>query len=443
MVAQVYVNSVAGSNTSPFDTWAKGATSLAGALAVALAGDNVWVASDHVDNTGAAITLTSPGTAASPCFLYCVNRAGSVPPVSADLTTGAIVSPNLAGNLTVTFAGFAYCQGITFKTGSGVNAPSINILTGGVAGWWNFKNCAMIKLGTTSGPICILGTVTTSIRNKIVFDNTTIQAGNVGDGLNLRACDFTWKNTASAITGATVPTTLIIAASSAGGTLLRGVDLSALASGATLVSALNVSRKIILEDCRLGASVTVAATPTDQGGGETTTVRADSSGTKYRHEKYQYMGTQTVETTIVRTGGATDGTTPIAWKIVTTANSSWVLPFESLPISIWNASTGSVTVTVYGIWGGGAVPNNDDIWIEAEYLGSAATPMGSFATATKADNLATGSALATDTSTWGGSTTKFKMTATFTPGMAGPINIAVKAAKLSSTFYVDPKPVLS
>lgn len=156
-----------------------------------------------------------------------------------------------------------------------------------------------------------------------------------------------------------------------------------------------------------------------------------------------------METTIVRGGGATqpdaDGDdTTVAWKITTTANSKWVLPFESLPIAIWNDTVGSaVTATVYGIWGGGAVPNHDEIWLEVEYPGSTSYPLGSFANDTKADNLASGAAQSSDASTWGGSTTAFALAVTFTPQMAGPIYARVKAAKASSTFYIDPKVTLS
>ena len=56
-------------------------------------------------------------------------------------------------------------------------------------------------------------------------------------------------------------------------------------------------------------------------------------------------------------------------KIVTTANAQWLRPFQAEPYAIWNATTGAtVTVTVYGTINAGAVPNNDDIWIEVEYL---------------------------------------------------------------------------
>jgi hypothetical protein len=170
-------------------------------------------------------------------------------------------------------------------------------------------------------------------------------------------------------------------------------------------------------------------------------INCDSGGTNYRNERYRYEGTLTTETIIVRSGGASDGATPVSHKIVTSANSKWPQPFESFPLAIWNDTVGSaVTATVYGIWGGGAVPNNDDIWIEAEYLGSSSSPQGSLVSSGKVNGLASGSAAASDASSWGGSTTAFKMSVTFTPQQKGLIYITVKAAKASSTFYIDTKP---
>ena len=59
-------------------------------------------------------------------------------------------------------------------------------------------------------------------------------------------------------------------------------------------------------------------------------------------------------------------------RSITTANCNYSLPFECPPIAIWNDTTGSaVTATVEGIWGGGAVPLDDEIWLDVEYLGDA------------------------------------------------------------------------
>ena len=72
------------------------------------------------------------------------------------------------------------------------------------------------------------------------------------------------------------------------------------------------------------------------------------------------------------------------------------------------------------------------------------SPQGSVISSGKASILATNAANSSDSSAWGGSTTAFKMAVTFTPQLAGYLNVRVMAAKaLTSTFYIDPKPVLS
>ena len=134
---------------------------------------------------------------------------------------------------------------------------------------------------------------------------------------------------------------------------------------------------------------------------------------------------------------------------MTTANSKWVLPFQGLPIAVWCPfNSGTHTVTLYGTWNSGAVPNNDDFWFDLEYLGSASNPLGSFVSGTKANNLATGSALTIDTSTWNGGGSgagwsPFSITLTFTPRQVGTLYVYPKAAKASSTFYLSPLAVLA
>jgi hypothetical protein len=229
--------------------------------------------------------------------------------------------------------------------------------------------------------------------------------------------------------------------------VLKGVDLSALSTKTIFAQQANEAFLYLIY-CKFPASVTVAATP-PANGAKVTVVRADSGATNYRNEIYDYAGTMTTETTIVRTGGATDGTTLISQKFATTANSLWTNPFENEPVTIWNDSTSAITtLTIYGTTTGGGVPNNDDIWVEVEYLGSASTPQGSFITTTKANNLAASTTTnnSSDASTWGGggAGNGFKIVVpSFTPGMKGPINITVKVAKVSSTYYIDPKPSIS
>src|SRR5829696_6649358 len=82
-------------------SWTNAYTTLANAIAGSVAaGDTVYVAHDHAESTAASISHTWPGTATSPVRVICANRAGSVPPVSADLANTATVTTT--GNSPIT-----------------------------------------------------------------------------------------------------------------------------------------------------------------------------------------------------------------------------------------------------------------------------------------------------------------------------------------------------
>jgi hypothetical protein len=205
----------------------------------------------------------------------------------------------------------------------------------------------------------------------------------------------------------------------------------------------------VIKDCKLNAAATF---PTPALGPVIQTIRSDGAATAYKSARYAMEGTETTETGITRVGGATDGTTAASAKVVTTANSQWLRPFSLMPLAIWNDTTGAnVTVTVYGTINAGAVPNNDDIWMDVEYLGSSSFPQGTIKTTTKASLLAANAAVASDGSSWNGGGSgagwsPFKLTATLSspqPGMKGYIYVSVKAAKPSTTYYIDPAPILT
>lgn len=412
------------------------------------AGDSIFPSSNHNAAYAAAATLLFAGTPASLNQITSVDESvsGHIPPGGADVKAGAIEATTGNNSFTPGGIGYAYIRGVTFNGGTGAVGAVINLGTSGDHNL-TFENCALAKLGTGVGT-WTLGIAASTSKQKVTLINTTIQQGNVGDSIRVRN-QLAWRNTASAIQGATVPTTLF---GDGGDLVLQGIDLSALGSGKTIIGAQTQPDRIYLNDCKFGASVTVAVTPTDPTP-EIYVTRSDSSGTNYVEQVYRYTGTQIDETTIVRTGGATDGTTPKSRKITTTANSKWVLPFESNPIAIWNNTTGgNVTVTIHGTWNQNAVPNNDDIWIDVEYLGSNTSPLGSFATATKANNLASGTPLTADhTSVWGGGGSgagwsPFVISVLLSapqPAQVGTIYVYVKGAKATSTFYIDPLVTLS
>jgi hypothetical protein len=440
-MANVYVRSGAGGAGTGAD-WANAYTTLAAAYTAKAAGDDFWVAGDHAETQVGAMTLTCPGTLASPCRTICVNHLGTVPPVSADLLTTGTITTTTTGAITHT--GCVYVYGLTFSVGSGANSVDMTL------GSTNhsdqvYEACKFVTGGTSGGRI-ILGSSTANIGSKLTWINTTYQVSTVLGTIHLLRADFLWKNTATAIAGATIPTNLFGASTIATGTaVLDGVDLIAL-STKTIVAAQTVSGTYWIKDCKLPASITINAAPTTAAV-QVYVIRSASGATAYNLERHDARGDQTTETTIVRTGGAAVNGTSVAMKLVGTANARFQNPLTSTPIVINNTTTGAdVTVTVYGIWAGVAVPTNKEVWMEVGYLGSALTPQLTFNTGTVADILATATNQTADAvSVWGGSTTAFKMVATLStpqPQLAGSMYIVVKSASTNAT-YIDPLPVLS
>jgi hypothetical protein len=200
-------------------------------------------------------------------------------------------------------------------------------------------------------------------------------------------------------------------------------------------------------NCKLGASVAVP-TPTSARGSRITIENSDSGATGYRQEVYDYAATLTAETTIVRTGGASDGVQAISHKVVSTANAKPLTPFESFPIAVWNSTTGSAKTLTAEIVNDGVTLKDGEVWLEVEYLGSSATPVGSKISTGPADALAsTGSNLPTSLETWTttglASPVKQYVRATFTPQMAGYVRAVLKVAKASQTLYLCPKLTLA
>ena len=439
-MAHIYVDSAAaGAGTGA--SWANAYTTLKAAAenAGTAAGDSIWVAHSHAETGAGSNTITFKNTSSAPGTVMCVNKAGSVPPVSADLRTTATVTRT--GVAVLSIGGWFYIYGITFSATDGASNGSLAVAYG--SSFQYFKNCQLKRPGTGGGNIIIGGG---NAPAQAVLDNTTLTFGDVGDSLNVVGGNLTWKNTPSAIGGAVFPTTLITFSGDfgAGGfAIVEGVDLSALGSGKTIVGVLSGDGAVLVKNCKIHASVTLAATPTTSSRIGPTFVNCDSGDTNYKTAKYGYSGTQLVDTGLYLTGGANDGTTPLSWRLEGTANAKLIGPFESLPISIWNDTTGSRTVTVQGIWDGGAVPNNNQIWMEVEYLGTASSTQSSFASTGLADVLATPAALSAGDGTWSGSTTKFKMASTITVAEKGPITVKVYVGAASSVFFIDPRITLS
>jgi hypothetical protein len=423
------------------------------------AGNTVYVGDNHAESQATAITIAPPGSTATLAKILCHNHSGGYPPASADLATGATISTTAASaNITFSQTASAYFYGITFKAGVGISSGSNSILNSANAGSYNcFDNCSFWLANSTASNASFIQLTNGSANGgNVVFNNTTVKFGVTTNVLDPGYGKFTWQNTGPIlVSGSAVPVTLFnlggASASQSCSIVLEAIDLSQITGNICNYSTNTSQNDITIKDCKLNAGASIP-----QPGNTTVAVqlvRSDSSGTAYKSARYQYEGTETTETSVTRVGGAVDPSGQAqSRKIATTATSQWLKPFKAEPYAIWNPTTGAnVTVTVYGTINAGTLPNNDDIWLEVEYLGASANPLGTIVTTTKATVLAANAAVASDASTWNGGGSgagwsPFKLTATLSapqPGMAGYLHARVRAAKPSATYYFDPKIVLS
>lgn len=409
--------------------------------------NTVYIGHNSAETQAAAYSITA-GNKNSPLKVISFNSAGSYPPTAP--LAGATVTTTGGNALSLNSIG-CYMYGVTFQCGSGAVNSGIDF--GGQNGWQVYDNCSFQKLGTTANAAAIGGL--SGSRTDIIFNNCTFKFGNVGDSLRPRDNNrMVVKNSTAGVlaAGSSVPTNFISIAPTAGvmgNLIISNCDLSQFGSGKTIIPDGSADSPIcgytLIENCKTDAAATLVAVQAAPNR-IVDVFRCGPSADNYKSERYAYGGTQTVETTIIRTGGASNGENGYSHKIVTNSSTNvfWHYPFECPPIAK-RLPTGdtTVTLTVEGIWGGGAVPNNDDIWMEVDFLDDDNSPLGATATCGKADALASGSALPSSSASWGGSTTAFKLQVTITPEQSGIAVARVKAARASSTFYIDPKVTLS
>lgn len=439
-MATLYVRFTDGNDGDNGSTWALAKATLAGAFAAAVAGDTIWVSDNHAETQASAMTLASPGTAASPVRVLCGDDAAQ-PPTA--LATTATITTTGTNNIAIT-SGYTYYYGISFNAGTGAGAGNIIIGSTSTFGNW-FESCALKLNGTNTASAITFGTQANST-DDLFHDlyNTTVSFGSVGQSIIVFG-NVRWRATSSVVAGS-VPTTLFEgSAGNAGRVDCIGLDFSAVGSGKNLIDgALANWNRYTFVDCKLDSAVTrVTGTIPGQGGIEALFVNCAGADTNYDFYRQIYQATETHETTIVKSGGASDGTTSFSRKIVTTANAKVFSPYQSLPIAVWNETTGSAITLTVEVVTDNVTLTDAEAWLEVEYLGTSGFPLGLFARDRVADQfLGTPANQTTSSVTWTttglGTPVKQALAVTVTPQEKGLIRCRVCVAKASTTVYYDP-----
>jgi hypothetical protein len=433
-MAVIYLRSSDGSDASDGLTWANAKATLAAALTAAGAGGTVYVSDNHAESQVTSLTLTSPGTVDSPTRVICVDDTGDPEPPTA-VATGASVTDSAGG--TFTLAGVAYSYGVDYHENDTSSNRGFTLASGA---YWRIEAGLISVANSTSGGITAGTTTSGYVASRLELINTDITFSS-DHRINPSKCEFVWEGGTLTHAG----TVLFDDQGVQGLVVVRGVDLSGLASGDSLVDVTQaVPSTYLFENCKLGSSVSLTTgTHPGQFGPKVLLVNCDSDDTNYRYCKKTYQGEITFTgDLIVRTGGASDGTRAISRKMVSSANAKFYSPLVSDPIAVWLETLGSTTVTVEVVTDNVTL-TDAEAWIEVEYLGTSGFPISSIGSDRASNILSTPANQTSSSETWTttglGTPIKQKLAVTFTPAEKGPALIRVHLAKASTTMYFCPK----
>jgi hypothetical protein len=436
MADPLYLRSTDGSDADNGTTWALAKATMAGIDAIDAAPNTIYVSQVHSESTAAAVSYSFAGTVASPTKIICGNDAAAPPTALA--TSAVIATTGNTSGITIA-AGIGYLYGITFdvaQSGTGT-ASFTNTATGPIV----FDSCTFKLSSTGTSSRINLGNGGGGVFVNCSFKFSAAAQGIVNGGAGA-ALKF---NGGSILSGGTSPTTVFLLTTGAQ-VDVSGFDFSNCSSSVNFAASTQSQIRLTMRNCKLPASWSGSLHSATPGSASTyEMIDCDSGDTHYRYRKATQLGTIQDETTLVRTGGASDGTTTFSLKCVTNANAQ--KPNQSLDtyeLAKWNATVGSaITITVPFLHDSLTALNTDEIWLDAMYLGTSGVPLGTWSTS-KPDAVTAGSACASDAgSTW--TTTgmtnpnKQKLTLTFTPQEEGFIYVTVRIGKASYTAYVDPK----
>ena len=442
-MANIYVRSTDGNNADNGSTWALAKATLAGATAIDVAGDVIYLSQAHAESSAAAQTLSIAGTRSNPVKIICGNDAAE-PPTA--VSTAARVITTGGSNISIAPATGAYVYGVSFECGTLNTTPTLGTNDSGSAGCRIVYESCSFQILAISG-----GALTTGLTQQFYTEwrNCTIKFANTSVSISANTSGFFRWIGGSVVSGSSTPaSTRGIFGGSANAfmcALIEDVDFSNFSSGVHITNGSGFSQ-FVIRNCKLPSGWSGNLARLAPTGVERICMYNCSAGTQnYKLWIEVRAGTIRDETTLVRSGGASDGTTPISWKLTTTANANY--PGDSLntdDIVFWCGTTNSAITAEIEILHDSATSLKDsEVWIDVSYLGSSATPIGTLISDRTADYITTAanqdSSSASWTTTGMGNPNTQKLSVTFTPQMKGFVILRVCLAKPSYTIYVCPK----
>lgn len=384
------------------------------------AGDTFFLSSDHNESNTMPTFSTyvfSPTSARNCRFISVTRSAGSVPPVAADITSGAIVSWTLSSNTTFNGFQWAYYNGITFKNlnATGTQTMSFQGNTNINAQKCVLENCGLEIVSTGGSSQFIIGQTTSGV--LVEWINTTVKMTNVAVlpliGLASGA-QFLWRDTPTNAVQGTAPTALLgTNDSKCIHATLRGLDLSGLGNNRIInPSIITMPSRVSVENCKLSSSMTDANLIFNTTGGtdDEMCFAVDNCDDTVNSRNWRMLrlyanGSVKAVSAPARSSGASDGVTGIAWQFTSisdtrlgTMNDVFV-PGPKI-VQRYDTTGVSKTLTVECIYNGAAKLTNAQAWFDAELLGTSGVPLSQTPSSGLATPISTPANLSVSTKTW-------------------------------------------
>jgi hypothetical protein len=440
-----YFYAAGGSNTAPYDTWAKAATSFATALAAASSpGDRVIVQYDGIAAGDQEVAVDTTWTvAANNVAIICSTNSGTATITPTPMGTGAWFGGSGSNRAVILAAPDrrVYTYGLTLRV-SGGTSDSMN-LGQGDGSHWVHENIYAWQGNSNAASNIIIGATDQQIYCKLI--NPTFRFGNAGQRFIASAKTEIFGGSISS--AGTVPTTFVTngTVDPGGATVFfEGADLSYLGSNSIVGDATTIAGIVWLSRCKLGSGFSLLATQTNLNRSSAEVYAFDcSSG-----DTHGLFGYANVMGSIVSDTGIyfTSGDAAQSWKIVTTANCSYYTPFETPWIDVYNSTLSAMTPYFEILRDGSATAYQDDeVWAEFyAKVTSGFTISSRFADAMALAGVPANQAAGAGLGSWTGESGtawsgKCDSGSAFTPAEVGDISGRIVVGEPSITVYLDPQ----
>ena len=356
-MAKIFCSST-GSNTAPYDTWAKAATTFITALGQATSDGDVVA----VDATNPPANVTANTTWQIPARIHVTASTNSgvdtITPTTMGFSTWLGYSASSAFSLTIQGTPMVTMYGLTFRIGS--SGSSLNFTVGNSDGSnYNFDNC-IFWMNAGASTALNFGLVSSGFNSSMRLVNSTIRFGAVGQAINVRG---SFEGVGGGISSAgSAPTTLFAGTDRTTTVRWAHADLSHV-TGTLVGNQASSSCEFHFIQPKLGAGVTILGTQSvaNLSSGSAWIYDGASDGTDGRFEYHNALGSIITDSSIKFTGGAAGQ----SWKIITTANASGVSPFITPSIDLFHDATSSITPRLEILRDGSATAYTDaEVWGE-------------------------------------------------------------------------------